>query len=755
MPLVLGAAFMGLPGSSRHSDATEIQRWIDVMVKHGHPYIDTARLYSNGTSEELLSKLDLHGAQVDTKAVSSNPGDHAPEKLKKNLKQSLTALGPNIKIRVYYLHRPDRSVPFEQTLETINDLHEQGLFEEFGLSNYMAFEVAEIVCICKRRGFVLPSVYQGGYNLVYRAAEAELFPCLRKFGLKFSAYSVLAGGLLTGKLLDNPQPAPGSHYDPNTRYVNVYTTRFGHVSQAIRNIRAVAETFDLQLTDVAYRWLVHHSAMRPDDRGIIIGGSSLAQIEKAIVECDQGPLPEAVVVACEEAWNQTPQDLRADVLMRCSRDMADPYHSDMRATEVCRLTVLYGLLPISVTELAGEPLAVYRLSDTTDDIGVSCNMSDAAPMTMTPAEYVETANHLMAAKIYSLAACVMLFYDIALTFGDEVEKIWKRRFTGATVLWFMNRYLNPLGYIVVIVSFHSQWPTSVCNRYIQFPEILKTITDFAIGGLVGCILTGASEKRFIWTWVVELIFDSCVFSATLFKALTLYRSMADIFDSPLLNDGLRKTPATLGIIYFAAIFGSNIITVVFLLVATPDIKAINATFSNMLTSLLVSRLMLNLRIGTEDQTSIVGRSAFRSTVVRDVKPRNPNPARTFEDNIIGNLGAGVSFWDDDEEEKEREEEIELTQRSSRQPVQHPRASLATGASKPLYPHHQLSPQHSSQMAPVDKTRTNNRYEPYDAQASHHKAKMADEQAADVAEKPAADVDEPAEEADLNKPTTVR
>ena len=77
----------------------------------------------------------------------------------------------------------------------------------------MAFEVAEVVRICRRRGFVAPTVYQGRYNLLDRGAEAEyvapslrrvdamtadhrymtrLFPCLRKFGIKFAAYSVLA-----------------------------------------------------------------------------------------------------------------------------------------------------------------------------------------------------------------------------------------------------------------------------------------------------------------------------------------------------------------------------------------------------------------------------------------------------------------------------------------------------------------------------------------------------------------------------------
>ena len=103
-------------------------------------------------------------------------------------------------------------------------------------------------------------------------------------------------------------------------------------------------------------------------------------------------------------------------------------------------------------------------------------------------------------KVYRIA--VMLFYDIAITFGDEVEKIWKQRFTGATVLWFMvsdanrmlpalindlssqNRYLSPLGYIVIIVSFHDpDWSKSVCNRYVLYPEVLKIFTAAAIGSM--------------------------------------------------------------------------------------------------------------------------------------------------------------------------------------------------------------------------------------------------------------------------------
>ena len=74
----------------------------------------------------MLSQLDLKGARVDTKVLPRQAGDHSSVRLKALFNQSLEALGPNIKIRVFYLHAPDRSVPYEETLETVNELYKQG-----------------------------------------------------------------------------------------------------------------------------------------------------------------------------------------------------------------------------------------------------------------------------------------------------------------------------------------------------------------------------------------------------------------------------------------------------------------------------------------------------------------------------------------------------------------------------------------------------------------------------------------------------
>jgi len=164
---------------------------LDVYAKHGGHAIDTSRLYGGGTSEEMLGRSDIHGAVIDTKVYPISPGDHEPTRLKSLFHESLKALGGH-KIRVFYLHAADRSIPFEHTVRAVNELYLEGHFQEFGLSNFYSFEVAEIVGICRANGYVLPTAYEGVYNCLDRTIEAELVPCLRKFGIRLAGYCPLA-----------------------------------------------------------------------------------------------------------------------------------------------------------------------------------------------------------------------------------------------------------------------------------------------------------------------------------------------------------------------------------------------------------------------------------------------------------------------------------------------------------------------------------------------------------------------------------
>lgn len=156
----------------------------------------------------------------------------------------------------------------------------------------MSWEVAEIVGICERRGFVKPTVYEGIYNLLDRTPEGELFPCLRKFGIKFAAYSILAGGYLTGKHLPLPsaqsqqdeEDHPCGHFSASWPWSTFYTLRYPPMATAVTKLQSVVAQHGLSLTEVAYRWLQWHSLMRPEDHGLIVGASNMQQLENALID---------------------------------------------------------------------------------------------------------------------------------------------------------------------------------------------------------------------------------------------------------------------------------------------------------------------------------------------------------------------------------------------------------------------------------------------------------------------------------------
>ncbi|CCO37552.1 hypothetical protein BN14_11708 [Rhizoctonia solani AG-1 IB] len=75
------------------------------------------------------------------------------------------------------------------------------------------------------------------------------------------------------------------------------------------------------------------------------------------------------------------------------------------------------------------------------------------------AEYAMLAHHLLAAKYFMLASFVFMVYDHLITLGEEVERVWKQEWTGATWLFLLNRYLTELQFIVNIVSFHDPYWT--------------------------------------------------------------------------------------------------------------------------------------------------------------------------------------------------------------------------------------------------------------------------------------------------------
>ncbi|KAH9919021.1 Aldo/keto reductase [Fomitopsis serialis] len=298
---------------ARVHNLSDVEAILDVFQAHGHTEIDTARTYTGGTSEEYLGKIDWRsrGLKIETKLYPNvankrlqNPNramiSHAPEDLRKHLETSMKALNID-QLEMWYLHGPDRTTPYEVTLKAVNDLYKEGKFRRFGISNYMSWEVAEIVQICRTNGYIQPTAYQGIYNAVHRKVEPELFPCLRKYGISFYEFNPLGGGFFTGRYSSPDQDVePGSRFDPTKGQGRLLERA---VLQRARSIQKVAEAHNLTMAEIALRWISHHSLMKREyGDAVIIGASSLNHIEQNMIDLEKGPLPEAVVQALDEAW---------------------------------------------------------------------------------------------------------------------------------------------------------------------------------------------------------------------------------------------------------------------------------------------------------------------------------------------------------------------------------------------------------------------------------------------------------------------
>ncbi|XP_074074371.1 aflatoxin B1 aldehyde reductase member 2-like [Macrotis lagotis] len=312
----LPASVLGTMEMGRRMDAPASAAAVRAFLERGHRELDTAFMYSEGRSESIVGSLGLglgDGGGPAKIATKANPWDGKSlraESVRSQLETSLQRLQCS-RVDLFYLHAPDHNTPVEETLQACNELYQEGKFVELGLSNFASWEVAEICTLCKLRDWVLPTVYQGMYNATTRQVETELFPCLRHFGLRFYAYNPLAGGLLTGKYKyeDKDKKQPEGRFFGNS-WAETYRNRFWkeHHFQAISLVeKALAASYGVNppsMTSAALRWMYHHSQLQGAlGDAVILGMSSVEQLQQNLAASEEGPLEPGVVKAFEQAWD--------------------------------------------------------------------------------------------------------------------------------------------------------------------------------------------------------------------------------------------------------------------------------------------------------------------------------------------------------------------------------------------------------------------------------------------------------------------
>ncbi|GKT44790.1 aflatoxin B1 aldehyde reductase member 2 [Colletotrichum spaethianum] len=301
--IILGLMTFGPKESdgARVTDLETFNKALDVFQSRGYNEVDTARVYVGRQQEAFTreTKWKERGLTLATKVqYPSQPGDNVAAKVFESVETSLKELGTDCV--------DDRATPFAETLEALDKLHKQGKFVKLGISNFTSFEVAEVVLTCKYNGWVRPTVYQGMYNVITRSIEPELIPALRRYGLDLVVYNPIAGGLFSGKVKSKDiVPTEGRFSDKHGTGGN-YRKRYFREStfKALQTIEAAVEKSGLSMIETALRWTVHHSGLKIKDGndGIIIGISSVQQLEDNLNHLEKGPLPEEVVQALDQAW---------------------------------------------------------------------------------------------------------------------------------------------------------------------------------------------------------------------------------------------------------------------------------------------------------------------------------------------------------------------------------------------------------------------------------------------------------------------
>jgi len=261
--------FGGIGSSPKLRSAGDSEQQALQLLDHarrlGLRRFDTANTYGGGASEIILGKWlrsqdasFVRGAQIATKVGNPHgclPGETplSASQIARHLDESLRRLGVE-RIDLYYIHEFDRVTPLEETLEAMTRALEAGKIASFGVSNAPLQDVQAVKAgapnsLVTRFGYV-----QNEYNLLATADAEALIPYCAERGLRYTAFSPLAGGLLTGKYRFGEEPPPGSRLAHAAEIYSGYLNERSFA--AIERLRRSAEAEQKSMAEAALRFVL-------------------------------------------------------------------------------------------------------------------------------------------------------------------------------------------------------------------------------------------------------------------------------------------------------------------------------------------------------------------------------------------------------------------------------------------------------------------------------------------------------------------
>lgn len=261
--------------------AAEAHAIVDRAIQRGATHFDTANLYGDGESERILGRALMgrrDGVRIATKVGLLKREGLAPERVLAALDQSLNRLQTD-RVDLYYLHAPDPATPFDRTLDAIATLLESGKIASWGVSNFAAWQIAELDHLCDRRKLARPRVAQMLYNVLVRQLDFEFFAFAKQHPIEVTVYNPLAGGLLARDAAPGAGFPKGSRFEANALYRTRYWT--DALLDLAQQLRALAAEAGWDGVALAYAWL----AGRPGVDSILSGPATVAHLDAAIDGC--------------------------------------------------------------------------------------------------------------------------------------------------------------------------------------------------------------------------------------------------------------------------------------------------------------------------------------------------------------------------------------------------------------------------------------------------------------------------------------
>jgi len=305
----LGTMIFG-EDSERSTDSETAIKMIDSFIDSGGNFIDTANVYADGRSEEIVGKaIENHNRDdlvIATKVrftMGEGPNDKGLSRkhIIKECEASLDRLGLDT-IDLYYLHTWDPLTPIEETMRTLKYLINSGVVRYIGVSNFKSWQVMKALDVSNKLGMSRFIAAQYQYSLVERNIEQEFISMFRNEGLGLVPWSPLGGGFLTGKYKREEKPAEGRLSMMPDEAEEAWHRRSKERNwKIIDKVGEIAEKRNKTYPQVALNWLRQKSvvpsiifgARTPDQLEDNLGTFDWELSEEEVEELDQvsSPLP--------------------------------------------------------------------------------------------------------------------------------------------------------------------------------------------------------------------------------------------------------------------------------------------------------------------------------------------------------------------------------------------------------------------------------------------------------------------------------